>query len=344
VKLRPAELDRLPPAGPKTPLAVLFYGEDSAQIAQRREALARHWGGAEAEADMRLDRLTAAQLRSDPAALDAALRARGFFPGPRVVILTEATDGLADAVLTTAAEATGPDARLIVTAGSLTPRSSLRKGFETGARIAAVPCYRGALDDGELTGLLHAHGLGQAAADARGELLRISGDIDRLSFDQLLRKLALWQHGETTGPNLDDVLACAPPGEIADTDDLMLAVLRRDPAALRQALARLREDGVTLAIALGRQARQLLEARVAMEAEGQGAEAALGRTTPPVPFARRRAFAAVLGRWKRSDLEALLTAIHEVDTALRSAGARDGPPGVALLERAMLRFALRPVR
>jgi DNA polymerase-3 subunit delta len=344
VKLRPAELERLPPDGPKTPQAVLLYGEDSAQIAQRREALARHWGGADAEADMRLDRLTGPQLRSDSAALDAALRAQGFFPGTRIAILTEATDGLAEPILAAATGAAGPEARLIVTAGTLTPRSALRKGFEAGARIAAVPCYRGPLDDRALSDALGAAGLGEATAEARGELLRLSGEIDRLSLDRLLEKLALWHHGETGPLGLDDVIACAAPGEIADIDDLTLAVLRRDAAALRQALGRLGGDGVALCIALGRQTRQLLDARTAMEAEGQGAEAALGRTSPPVPFGRRRSIAAVLGTWRRAELEALLMAVHEVDMMLRSAGARDGPPGRAVLERALLRFALRGAR
>lgn len=340
MKLRSADLDRMPPDGPKTPHAVLFFGEDSAQIAQRREALALHWAGADAEADMRIERLSGADLRTDPAALDAALRAQGFFPGTRVVIVTQAGEGHAGAILEAANAAAGPDSRLIVTAGTLTPRSALRKGFESGRHIAAVPCYRGPLDDRGLTEALSAHGLGNATADASNELLRLSGEIDRLSFDQLVRKIALWCPDATTPITLDDVINCAPPGENADTDDLMLAVLRGDPVALRQALGRLGGDGVALAITLGRQTRQLLEARTAMDAEGQGAEAALARLAPPFPFARRRSFAAELSRWRQLELERLLVAIHEIDTTLRSAGARAGPPGLALLERTLLRFTL----
>jgi DNA polymerase-3 subunit delta len=340
MKLRTAELDRLAPDGPRTPLAVLFYGEDSAQNTQRRETLAVHWAGADAEADMRLERLTGADLRADPAALDAALRTQGFFPGVRVVLLTQAADGLADTIISAANTAAGPEARLIVTAGPLTPRSALRKGFESGRQIAAVPCYRGPLDDRSLTDAMATQGLTEATAEARHELLRLSGELDRLSLDQLLRKIALWCREATTPITLDDVINCAPPGENADTDDLMLGVLRRDPRALRQALGRLGGDGVALAITLARQARQMLEARVAMDAEGQGAEAALARLTPPFPFARRQSFAAALSQWRRTELEALLVAIHDVDTALRSTGARAGPPGLAHLERVLLRFAL----
>lgn len=343
MKLRPAELARLPDDGPRAPHAVLLFGEDAAQIVHLREQLAQRWAGPDAEAEMRLDRLTGPQLRADPAALDGALRAQGFFPGPRVVVLTEATDGLAAAILDGAALA-GPPARLVVTAAALTPRSALRRGFETGARLAAVACYRGPLDEGALRAALDAHGLGPVGPEVGRDLLRLSGELDRLSFDQLLGKIALWQHGASGPLDLDAIAACAPPGEAVQTDDLILAVLRRDAPALRTALARLGGDGVALAIALGRQARQLLEARVAMEEEGQGADTALQRAGLRLAPARRDAAASALRVWRRAEIEALLSAVIDVDATLRSAGQRAGPPGLALLERALLRFALRTGR
>jgi DNA polymerase-3 subunit delta len=50
--------------------------------------------GPNADEEMRLTRLTAAELRSDSALLLDAVKAVGFFPGPRAVQVDQATDGL----------------------------------------------------------------------------------------------------------------------------------------------------------------------------------------------------------------------------------------------------------
>jgi DNA polymerase-3 subunit delta len=49
--------------------------------------------GPNADEEMRLTRLTAAELRSDSALLLDAVKAVGFFPGPRAVQVDQATDG-----------------------------------------------------------------------------------------------------------------------------------------------------------------------------------------------------------------------------------------------------------
>jgi DNA polymerase-3 subunit delta len=338
VKLRAADLDKLPLEGPRAPLAVLLYGEDTAQVVQRREALIDRWAGPGADEEMRLDRLTAARLRGDPAALDEALRARGFFPGTKVAVVSDATDGLTEVLDLALRDTVGAEARLLVTAGVLPARSKLRKAFESSGIAAAVPCFLGPLDAAEIDAALNAHGL-KADAGAIAALVEQSGAMGRLALDQLLAKLALWKHPRHDPITVEDVTACAPLPEASDADAVMLALLGREPEKLTALLARTPGDVVALCIALGRQTRQLLEARALMEADGESADAALGRVVPPVPWARRRQLAGTLGHWRRIELEALLMTIQGIDRGLRGAGAT--APGLALLERSLLRFAIR---
>jgi DNA polymerase-3 subunit delta len=72
----------------------LIYGEDPVRVGQLRTGLVAALLGANADEEMRLTRLTAAELRSDNALLLDAVKAVGFFPGPRAVQVDQATDGL----------------------------------------------------------------------------------------------------------------------------------------------------------------------------------------------------------------------------------------------------------
>ena len=76
-------------------LGLLIYGNDAMRVALKRQEVIAAVLGPEGEAEMRLARLAAADLRRDPAALPDALKAQGFFPGPRVAFVEEATDSLA---------------------------------------------------------------------------------------------------------------------------------------------------------------------------------------------------------------------------------------------------------
>ena len=54
--------------------------------------------GPDAEAEMRLTRLAGGDLRRDAAALMDEIKAVGFFPGPRVVLIEDANDAAAPAI------------------------------------------------------------------------------------------------------------------------------------------------------------------------------------------------------------------------------------------------------
>ncbi|MEM9268041.1 MAG: DNA polymerase III subunit delta, partial [Pseudomonadota bacterium] len=119
----------------------LLYGMDAMRVAlKRQDMLAAHLGP-NAEEDMRLTRIPAAELRKEPALVIDALKAVGFFPGPRAVLVEEAADGLTP-ILKSALEAWADgDAMLVVTAGSLNARSSLRKLFTEHPSTKIIPIY-----------------------------------------------------------------------------------------------------------------------------------------------------------------------------------------------------------
>ena len=70
--------------------------------------------------DLRLTHLNVADVRKDASLLDAELKARGFFPGRRVVVIDAATDGLTKSISGVLETTTTEDAFMILTPGRVT--------------------------------------------------------------------------------------------------------------------------------------------------------------------------------------------------------------------------------
>ena len=344
MKLSPAELERRLLRPGDLPRAILLHGEDAARVVQLRDAVIAAVAGPSGEADMRIDRLAGSALRSAPGLLETTLRSQGFFPGVRVVVLGEATDGLADLIVGAARSAVGIEAALVATAGALPERSALRRGFEGERTCAAVHCAGGPADAAEISAALDRHGIGEASDPAVAELVRLSGEMDRLSLNQLIAKIALWQR-EGSGPlGIEGVVACAAPDGSTDADRLVLAVLRRDVSALSRLLSAqmpASSGGVSTILAMQRVLRQVLDSRLLMDDEGISAGAALARLFPPVPAQMQQALGAVTGTWGRIDLERLIMALHDLDARFRSEARQ---PERAMLERTLLRAMMATQR
>jgi DNA polymerase III subunit delta len=138
---------------------LLIFGADPMRVALRRQEVIRALVGPDGEAEMRLTRLAAGDLRRDPANLIDAIKARSFFPGPRVVFLEDAADTHV-APLKAALEDWQPgDALVVVTAGGLTGKSALKKLFDDHRTVVCIGLYDDPPGREEVEGLLSAAGL-----------------------------------------------------------------------------------------------------------------------------------------------------------------------------------------
>lgn len=316
---------------------ILIFGPDAMRVALRRQELVRNLIGPEGEAEMRLDRLQGGDLRSDPAALGDALRAQGFFPGARVVLVEDATDALVDAVAAALADRGKGDATLVVTAGNLKPASKLRKLFEQARDAVAAAVYDDPPSRAEIEATLRAAGLAQIPNETMGELTTLARLLDPGDFRQTVEKIALYKLGDPSPLGLEDVSACAPQSTEADMDDLLHAVAERRVAEVMPLLRRLQGQGtnaVGLCIGAGRHFRALHAA----SCDPGGAETGIARLRPPVHWKNRDRMAAQVRGWGRAELEWAMRVLTETDLALRSSTPA---PAMALLERALLRLARR---
>ncbi|MEM8741322.1 MAG: DNA polymerase III subunit delta [Pseudomonadota bacterium] len=313
---------------------VLIFGPDPVAVDLRRDEAILAAAGPQAEADMRLTRLAAASLRSDPVALSDAMQARGFFPGPRAVVLDAASDGLADIIdeaLTTAV--IGEDAVLIATAGVLAARSKLRKLFESAPNAAACQLFDDPPGRGELAAILNAAGATGVAAGTLDALAALADQMDQGSLRQLCDTAVLHAGDAPVAPQ--DVAACAPLSAEGGIDDALAAAADGHPSALAVQLARLDAQGVaptSVAIAAARLFRQLH----LLACDPDGPDAAVGRLRPPVFGPRRAAMVARARRLGPRRIEQILRLVTETDLTLRSGRP---VPGTALIGRTLMRIA-----
>ncbi|MFO1105138.1 MAG: DNA polymerase III subunit delta [Amaricoccus sp.] len=335
MKLTGREAARYLDAPDRAAAGVLLYGDPS-RVGLRRAGLVEAIIGPDGAAEMRLARIAAADLRRDPPALADAVKAIGFFPGARAVLVEEAGDALAPVIAAALADWRPGDAQILVTAGTLGAASSLRRAFEKAPRAVAIGLYADPPRRDEIEADLARAGIARTTPDALVDLEALARGLDAGEFAQYLGLLALYKRDDPAPLSPTDVAATAPVAQDAGADALLDLVAEGRPAALAEAMRRLAGQGGTatgLTIAAARHFRALHAAASAPD----GPDAALARARPPVFGPRRTRMAGQARAFGPDRLEKALGWIMDTDLALRSSRPT---PGLAMVERLFIRIAM----
>ncbi|MCC5989396.1 MAG: DNA polymerase III subunit delta [Pararhodobacter sp.] len=319
---------------PRVP-ALLIFGADPMRVAERRQKVIAAQLGAQGEAEMRLARMPAADLRREPGAAMDAMRAQGFFPGPRAVLVEDATDAAAEALKPALAAWEEGDALMVVTAGALNAGSKLRKLFEGDKRALSLAVYDDPPGRDEIEAMLRAEGLTGLPPEAMRDLVALGQGLEPGEFRQTLTRIALYKHDDPAPLSPEEIALLVPAAGEAAIDAVLDAVAEGrlgDIAPLNTRLAGSGVAPVTLCIGALRHFRLLH----ALASDPRGAGQAVATLRPPVFGPRRDRLLRHARRWPVARVEAALGALVETDLALRS-GAR--LPAQALVERVLMRLA-----
>ncbi|ARJ69213.1 DNA polymerase III subunit delta [Paracoccus contaminans] len=336
--LKGAEIARYLARPDPTRPALLIYGQDAMRVALKRAEAVAALAGPDAQADMRLVRLDGADLRKDGAALLDEIKAIGFFPGQRVVLVEDAADAAAPAIAAAIGAWAHGDAVIVVTAGALARSSALRKLFEPHPAAVCAPVYDDPPAEEEIARWLSDAGLRAVPPAAMRDLSALARALDPGDFRQLVEKIGLYKHGDDTPLTPDEIAALAPASVEADVEQLVAAAADGEAAALGPLMRRIETQGitpVTICIAAMRHFRAL---HLAASDPG-GAQAGLGRVRPPVFGPRRDRMARQAQHWGMRALEEAVHQLIETDLTLRSSSRA---PAMAVVERALIRLAMMP--
>lgn len=336
--LKGAEIARYLARPDPTRPALLIYGQDAMRVALKRAEAVAALTGPGAEEEMRLTRIPGSDLRKDPAALLDAVKAVGFFPGPRVVLIDDAPDASAAAIAAAMGEWKAGDAVIVVAAGGLGKTSALRKLFEPHPTAVTAPIYDDPPGEEEITRWLKDAGLTDVPREAMKDLTALSRALDPGDFRQTIEKIALYKLGDPAPLAPAEIAAMAPATIEAEVDQLIDCVAdgrARDFGAL---MRRIEGQGilpVTLCIAALRHFRTLHAAT----ADPGGAAAGMGRVRPPVFGPRRDRMIRQAQGWGMRALEDAIHQLIETDLTLRSSSRA---PAMALMERVLIRLTMMP--
>lgn len=320
----------------KSCAGLLIFGMDAEKISTRRQEVTLALVGDTAMEEMRLTRLPASEVRKDPALVLDALKAQGFFPGPRAVVVEDATDGLTPVLQSAVTEWVEGDAYLIVTAGSLNARSKLRKVFEAPQKFYTIGIYDDPTRPEDVDKILADVGLTNVSIDAKKYILSLARDLGLGDLKQVISKLSLYKLNDPSPVEVADVEACAPATLDADIDDILHLVAEAQSDAVSATLSRLAGQGVNptaLCIGATRHFR-MLHAAVS---DPQGPDVGFSRARPPVFGPRKDRLVRQARGWGGARLEKALQELMDTDLMLRSSRP---VPDMAVVERAFIRLAM----
>lgn len=314
---------------------ILLFGPDAMRTAIQRQDFIKSYLGENADEEMRLTRMTGSELKAEPAALQDAIKAIGFFPGARAVLIDAAVDTLAPIVKDALASWQDGDAIIVIEAGNLGKGSALRKLAEGAPEAAAIGIYAEPPSRADVEAALLAAKI-NADQESVALLYEYARILDPGDFRQLVEKCALFMLDRNDPMTVEDVTLCAPASTEAGMDDIIHALAEGSVAAIGPQLMRLSSQGVnptTLCISATRHFKQLHQAA----AHPAGADTGLTRLRPPVFGPRRDKMMRQIRGWGMYRLESALRVLMDTDLALRSSSNH---PPAAVLERAFIRISM----
>ena len=277
--------------------AALLFGPDEGMVHERAMQLSRAILG-EADDPFRLTELTGDDIKADPARLIDEARAIAMMGGRRVIRVTRAGDALEPAFAALLADhRDGALCLVVVEAGDIGGKSSLKRLFENAPHAAAIACYR---DEGValpalIKAQLKAAGM-TVEPDAMAYLAANLGG-DRGITRSELEKLILYM-GDQREVTLDDALACVGDQAAIGLDDLCQAIGLGDLKALERLIERnlAETNEISLLRAVARHFMRLHQV-VGRMARGDTLESALAGLRPPLFWKTADDFKRQCRRW-----------------------------------------------
>lgn len=260
-------------------------------------------------------------LNEDPARLSDEAGAISMMGGNRLIRIEDAGDKLTT-LLKTYLEAPSETALVILEAGELGPRSSLRKLCESAKNAAAVPCY--VEDERDLSRLIRETLQAEQMTidnDACSWLAaNISGDRGKVRGE--LEKLITYKGNDKAPITLNDVRACCGEAGALALDDLVYNVAGHNAGAALKTFNQLIEEGVPFIVilrSLQNHFRRLHITKAKMD-RGESADQAVKGLAPPIFFKQQPAFKAQASRWSLKGITNVLEKLSSLEAQCKQTG------------------------
>ena len=293
--------------------AVLIFGPDEGMVHERAMIVSRAVLG-DVDDPFRLTELTGDDIKADPARLIDETRAIAMMGGRRVVRVTRVTDAVEPAFAALLADhKDGTQCLVVIEAGDVGGKSSLKRLFENAPHAAAIACYRDEV--GVLPGLITAQLKAAGIEIERDALAYLAANLggDRGITRAELDKLVLYMGAEKK-VSLVDAVACVGDQAAIGQDDLCQAIGMGDLKGLdRQIERNLAETNEISLLRVVARHFMRLHLVVGRTARGEQLESAMAGLRPPVFWKAVDGFKLQCRRWPVESIGNALLRLTELE-------------------------------
>lgn len=323
MKLQFKGIDAFVSNPPDNVRAMLVYGPDEGRVRERASQLIKHAGVDEKDPFALVD-ITPAQLSDNPAMLLDEAKSISMLGGARAVRMRMLDNAdKSTSVIKDALKQLKPgDNRVVIEAGELGPRSSLRLLFEQQDNAAAVPCY---VDD--------ERDLAKVIGDMlRGAGFRISSDAmshfasnvigDRAVARGEAEKLMIYMGGQRD-ISLEDVTACVGAAAQLPLDDLTKYMGSGQFGDADRVLQLALAEGENAVSILRHMQNYFAKLHItkARLAKGEVLDIALKQLKPPLFFKLKDSFVAQMNGWSMAQIEQAISLLMACEAKCKMSGA-----------------------
>ena len=321
MKLQYRQIEGFVKTPDKNARVILVYGPDNGLV-RERVALIGKSVVEDLNDPFNVAVLSGEELAEDPARLSDETRAISMMGGDRLIRIEEGGDKLT-VLLKAYLKNPSESALVVVQAGELGPRSSLRKLCEAAKNAAALPCY--VEDERDVARLIQMR--------MNEEKLRIEPDAvswlavniagDRSKVRSELEKLITYKGADDTTPiSLVDVQASSgAPAELS-FDNLVFATAARRSSNALKAYGVLMQEGVGFVAvirSLQNHFRRLHITKAYMQ-DGLNIDIAMKKLTPTVFYKVQPQFKSQVNDWSLGVLNTVLMRLTELEAQCKQTG------------------------
>jgi DNA polymerase-3 subunit delta len=319
-------------------LGILFFGPEQGLVCERSQNVAKTIVK-DLKDPFRISEFSGAALRADPPLLIDQAAQLSMTGGKRVIRIIDANDSISE-IFKKFLTGTNDHTLVVAEAGSLSPRSSLRKLFENSKKGAAIGCYED--DINELQSVIK-ETLGHFDLNASGDTLSFllsNLGSNRLITRSELEKLALYVNSKPNDNSevlLHDAMACIGDSAVNSLDLIVYAAANGDLYTLDKLLDKAFDDGANLMGILRAVQRHLqsLHLAIGLIENGLPIDKALASIRPPIIFKHKNQFQSQMRNWNQNRISGALELITETEIGCKSTGF----PANAGCHRALMRVA-----
>ena len=335
MKIAAAKIDNFIKSPDANVKSALLYGPDAGLVSQRKQLLSKviidDLNDPFCLSDLDLDK-----IKEDPALLSDELNSISLTGGRRLIRVScdssSAPNDIGEIL-----ENSKSDSFSIFTAGNLATSSSLRKLFEKGKTLAALPCYT---DDDRSIGQLVAGKLKENGISYNYDVIQyLSGSFsgDRLVILNEVKKLITYLGDEKT-LTLEQTQECIVDSGQMSYDDLCNAVASRDITTIDKSLNKAFSEGVNPIPLIRTVSSYFIKIQyVKSQIEnGTPEQSAISSLRPPMFFKQVPVFKKHLNSWNSKSISKMIQALTDLEIQCKQTGS----PAELLCARA---FTILPI-